>query len=145
MLLWCGVASTSGGAMARMSVRILSAILYALPCLADTWYVHSGNLGGVQDGKAWTSAFATIQPAIDAAHKAGGGEVWVATGLYGEPRSYREDGIETGALVVRDGVSLYGGFAGYEERRAIRVISRSSQALFLAKGLAAARRLTTRS
>lgn len=112
--------------MAHTPARILIAILSAFPCIAETWYVNAANQLGVQDGKSWASPFVTIQPAIDAAHKAGGGEVWVAAGLYGEPRSYREDGIETGALVVRDGISLYGGFAGHEERRAIRDFERAA-------------------
>ena len=67
------------------------------------------------DGRSWSSAFWTIQEAIDAAHAFGGGEVWVAHGVYDEPRD-----PETGALFMRDGVELYGGFRGKEKKRTKR-------------------------
>ncbi len=51
----------------------------------------------------------------------GGGEVWVAAGTYDEPRSsivHREPSdSNTGSLMMREGVHLYGGFTGVETSR----------------------------
>ena len=74
-----------------------------------TWYVDR-DAAADGDGMSWASAFREIQPAVEAAGDAGGGDVWIAEGLYntaGNP--------STGTIVaLREGVSLYGGFAGTE-------------------------------
>ena len=75
---------------------------------------------GAGDGSSWDNAFTTIQPAIDAAFPAGGGEVWVAEGTYSEARADID-----GSLVMKEGVALYGGFigaasGGYETQRDAR-------------------------
>ncbi len=71
---------------------------------------------GAGDGSSWTDAYTTLQAAIDGAETAGGGEVWVKTGTYapttGSDRSAR--------ITLKDGVSLYGGFAGTETMRSER-------------------------
>lgn len=87
---------------------------------AAVWYVDQSN-GGPQDGTSWTTAFTEIQPALDAG--APGDEVWVAAGVYSEVRvSVDADGsgVDTGSLVVRANVDLFGGFAGTETNRADR-------------------------
>ncbi len=78
---------------------------------ADVWYVDRDNESGVEDGASWDTAYTTIQPAIDAAHSAGGGEVWVAEGTY------------FGACTLRSNVAAYGGFAGIETALAQRDIA----------------------
>jgi hypothetical protein len=89
---------------------------------AATWYVDRDNAALARDGKSWATAFTTIQPAIEAAYGAGGGEVWVAEGVYNEERTSQIHfpRVNTGSLVMRPGVSLYGGFAGTETARAQR-------------------------
>lgn len=101
-----------------LAVAALAA--FSLPCAADIWYVNVANQAGPQDGKSWSTAFATIQPAIDAAHATGGGEVWIAKGEYGEPRKHVDTDINTGALVLKPGIALYGGFVGSESVRDAR-------------------------
>ena len=64
------------------------------------------------DGQSWETAFHTIQEGIDLAESAGGGEVWVADGLYNE---YRNNSY--GALELREVVHIYGGFSGVETSR----------------------------
>jgi hypothetical protein len=54
------------------------------------------------NGSSWASAKRSIQAAIDAVSAAGGGEVWVKAGTYQE------------RVTLRDGVYVYGGFAGTE-------------------------------
>ncbi len=96
---------------------------------AAVWYVDKDNTSGSENGLSWATAFSTIQPAIDAAYDDGGGEVWVAEGLYDELRQspidvypYSEDEwlVDTGSLLMREQVDLYGGFEGIEAERALR-------------------------
>jgi len=63
------------------------------------------------DGLSWETAYPDIQSAVDVAAE-DGGEVWVATGTY----STTATGI-TAILNMREGVTLYGGFAGVETGR----------------------------
>ncbi len=97
--------------------------LAAIPGMADVWYVDKDNQSGMEDGTTWQTAFTTIQPAINAAVEDYKGEVWVAEGVYNEPRrgtSVRYDEVETGTLMVHEGIPLYGGFSGKEAARAER-------------------------
>jgi len=61
------------------------------------------------DGLTWETAFPTLQEGIDRAYQSGGGEVWVAGGLYDEVRSN-----PSGSLLLRELVNVYGGFSGTE-------------------------------
>jgi len=72
-------------------------------------YVDRDNTSGTETGMSWDAAFNTIQEGIDASFAFGGGDVWVAEGLYNEPRDN-----DTGSILMREGVQLYGGFAGTE-------------------------------
>ncbi len=96
----------------------------ASSALGTVWYVDKGNTSEAQDGQSWETAFATIQPAIDAAFSDGGCEVWVAKGAYGEARvSYphnEHSDVNTGSIIMKEGVNLYGGFAGNEVDRSSR-------------------------
>ncbi len=66
---------------------------------AATKYVKAGGAGS-QDGTSWTNAYPDIQAAINAA--ADGDQIWVAAGYY------------YGRITLKNGVALYGGFAGNE-------------------------------
>ena len=84
-------------------------------------FVDRYNGSGSEDGLSWVTAFTTIQDAIDAAYVGGGGEVWAAEGIYDEPRTstIHPEVFEgnTGSVVLREGVLLYGGFTGTETER----------------------------
>lgn len=83
---------------------------------ATTRYVRAvaaGNGGGTN----WANASADIQAMINAS--ANGDEVWVAGGIYKPNRRADAAGTITptdryNAYVLKDGVKLYGGFAGTE-------------------------------
>ena len=71
--------TNEGIAMRRRSfIAVLAAVLFALNAHAAVWYVDIDNSSGTEDGTSWATAFPTIQPALDAAGTAGGGDVWVA-------------------------------------------------------------------
>lgn len=73
--------------------------------------------GGTGDGLSWNNASGNIQNMIDElANNANGqaGEVWVAVGTY-TPQSQLISGTAYSASFrMRDGISVYGGFAGTE-------------------------------
>lgn len=84
-------------------------LLLTVPASSAIWYAdRDAPPGG--DGTSWATAFDEIQPAIDTASSDGGGEVWVAEGIYDEVR-----GGENGALILAENVLVYGGFVGTEE------------------------------
>ncbi len=71
-------------------------------------YVRQGA-SGANDGTSWTDAFVDLQDAMEAA--ANGSTIWVAGGTY---RPDRGTGNPLATFQLKDGVSLYGGFAGNE-------------------------------
>lgn len=80
--------------------------------------------GGTGDGLSWNNASGNIQNMIDElANNANGqaGEVWVAAGTY-TPQSQLISGTAYSASFrMRDGISVYGGFAGTETSKLERV------------------------
>lgn len=80
--------------------------------------------GGTGDGLSWENASGNIQNMIDElANNANGqaGEVWVAAGIY-TPQSQLISGTAYSASFrMRDGISVYGGFAGGETSKLERV------------------------
>ena len=85
------------------------------------WYVDKGNTGA-EDGTSWGYAFNTIQEGINAAAAVGGGDVWIAEGSYNEQRTspVGDPPTNTGSVVMKVHVDLYGGFTGSETMRADR-------------------------
>jgi hypothetical protein len=76
------------------------------------WYVDKDNTSGTEDGTSWATAFTTVQAGINAA-SAGGGEVWVAEGMYRpDPAGLGDPRQATFQLI--SSVAVYGGFAGSE-------------------------------
>jgi len=72
---------------------------------------------GQNNGTTWEDAYTDLQFAIDyLADLPGGGEVWVAEGIY-KPGSLRTDHFS-----MKDFVAIYGGFAGTESSRSERDI-----------------------
>lgn len=85
-----------------------------------------GNDGN--DGSAWNKAYKNVQAAIDKLAAGGqGGEVWVKTGTY-QPSVYMSGAStdRSAAFVMKDGVSVYGGFEGNETTRAERDTKKGS-------------------
>jgi hypothetical protein len=69
------------------------------------------DASGANDGSSWADAYVDLQDGLSAA--ASGRQVWVAEGVY-TPGSA---GDRTATFQLKDGVSVYGGFAGDEITR----------------------------
>ena len=89
-------------------------LLLAPAAFGTVWYVNASNSPG-GDGLDWTTALTTIQGGVNAAAAGGGGEVWVAKGIY-----YEVDLNGGASLQLKSGVQLYGGFSGTESSRGAR-------------------------
>lgn len=78
-------------------------------CIANNIiYVDRDVTTGNQDGSTWSNAYASLSNALDAAEF--GDMLWVADGTYTLPMN----GDRLASFVLRDGVSVYGGFNGTE-------------------------------
>lgn len=71
--------------------------------------------GGNGDGTTWDNAMGDLQAAIDAAQA--GDEIWIAAGTYKPVNLIRSNRPTSRAFIIKDGVSIYGGFAGTETSR----------------------------
>lgn len=95
--------STRAATAFHTAAAIFLLTLLAAPTAdAAVWYVDQSNTSGTEDGASWETAYTAIQPALDAAEADGGGDVWVAQGMYPE------------VLHVPSSMTLRGGFAGTE-------------------------------
>ena len=79
-----------------------------------TWYVRAGASPAGADGASWATATPSLHDALEAAQS--GDAVWVAQGTY-KP-SAAIDRYAT--FILKDGVQLFGGFAGTETALAQR-------------------------
>ena len=78
--------------------------------------------GGTGKGTSWADAMGDIQDAINslADDKGTKGEVWVAEGTYVVTKRISSTGSPT-SLLMKDGISVYGSFAGKEASRTKRI------------------------
>lgn len=114
-LVACSVLLSLGGAFAQGTIR----------------YVKAGATG---DGSSWSNASGDLQAMIDAS--VSGDAVWVAEGTYMPKRLLKESKSRSFAFVMKDGVSLYGGFVGTEsslEEREKKEAPQPMQFLFVHK------------
>ena len=87
-----------------------------MACLAITSMnaksVYYVKVDGTGDGTSWNNAAGNIQDMIDKA--VAGDEVWVAAGSYSPSYPTNPDDDRNSSFVMKDGVHLYGSFAGNE-------------------------------
>ena len=108
-------------------MRKLTRFVFILLCMhsaqADRFYVDANASAG-GNGQSWAAAFQFLQDALDQTVAGRGDEVWIAEGTY-----YPDDGASvtegdrTASFVLKDGVSLYGGFQGNETELSQRDIA----------------------
>jgi hypothetical protein len=94
-------------------VLILIAGVYGVTLVkADTAIRYvKWDATGANNGSSWTDAYTDLQSALSAASS--GDEIWVAAGTY-KPTSGAD---RTVSFALKNGVAVYGGFAGGETQR----------------------------
>ncbi len=83
------------------------------------FYVDADGISPLPDGLSWRTAYPNLQDAL--AEAADGDEIWVAEGVYypDEGRGQTNDDV-TASFAMKNGVEIYGGFAGTETSRSQR-------------------------
>lgn len=95
--------------------------LSSLTTGATVRYVKADGTG---DGSSWANAASDLQATIDASQA--GDEIWIASGTFKPTKLIKSSKKTSKAFILKDGVSLYGGFSGTElskEARATNSIS----------------------
>lgn len=86
--------------------------------------------GGTGDGTSWENASGDIQRMIDdlADNNPGGqpGEVWIAEGEYEPQTQLISNASYSASFRMRDGISVYGGFAGGETSKTERTMKQKA-------------------
>lgn len=118
-------ATTSVSGRSFLLGLCLVLLLAALPGVAhaapQVIYVDKDAPGPTQDGASWTTAYRTLQTALDVTNANGGMdyEIWMAEGTYypDEGGGHVDNSRSESFRIVYDNVQLYGGFAGSETAR----------------------------
>ena len=106
-----------------LSFALLSAFfLSTQQTVAKVYYVKSGATG---DGSSWAQASGSIDQMLEVAQS--GDEIWIAIGVYKPVRLIKSSKKNSRAFMLKEGVSLYGGFVGTEQSKAERVAGASGK------------------
>ena len=108
-----------------LAILILS--VFSSSAGAKIIYVKSDAAGSVRDGSSWGSAFWDVQSALDAAKL--GDTVFVAAGTYTPVEENGGTGDRFASFQLKNGVGLYGGFAGTETDKEQRDLQANSTIL----------------
>ncbi len=90
----------------------LGLMSYGLLGAQTIYYVKEGGSG---DGSSWNSASGDIQEMMDKANS--GDQVWIAGGTYYPTYQSSEKDPLSKTFLIKDGVHIYGGFAGNETNK----------------------------
>ena len=107
-----GRASSGSAPRRQRPARRIAAVGQAIEAmegrvLLSTLYVDASAPGPANDGASWATAYNDLQLALGAS--VGGDEIRIADGTY-KPTSTTDRTI---SFALRNGVSIYGGYAGY--------------------------------
>lgn len=105
----------------RNAAVVLCLMAPAASLGAATFYVAPDGTG---DGSSWATAAGDLQAVIDAA--SAGDAIYVAKGVYKPSRLIKTSKKTSKAFFLKDGVSLYGGFAGTEASLADREVGNAA-------------------
>lgn len=89
-----------------------------------TIFVDKASTASPETGMTWASAFNTLQEGVSAAGTSGAWQVWVKAGVYDEQRTSMLAGVNSGSLVLLEGIGVYGGFDGTENWASDRYLDR---------------------
>jgi hypothetical protein len=96
-------------------------LLFAFAFPQSAVYVDDSAIGA-NDGSSWANAYVDLQAALSATS---GGAIWVAEGNYRASAA----GNRSASFVLKNGVALHGGFAGWETNLAQRAGSAANTVL----------------
>ena len=117
-----GITTDITGA-ARIQNTTVNMGAYETLKLPATIYVNT-SAAGLNNGTSWTNAYTSLQNALDAATF--GDQIWVAKGTYKPTKDVTGSAspfdTRTKTFVLKNGVKLYGGFAGGEATLSARNI-----------------------
>ena len=103
---------------------IVSATRYISLKVAGTIYVKKGASG---TGSSWSDAYGSLQEALDIAID--GDQIWVAKGTYKPTTKAGGSGNRNKTFQMKNGVAIYGGFAGTETALSQRDVKRNETIL----------------
>jgi hypothetical protein len=109
-----GVTTDLDGSPRRVGVKIDMGA-YEAQAAAPILYVDSKSPGPLRDGGSWAKAFTSLQTALAAAMP--GNQIWVASGNYYPGPA----GSRKATFLLKDGVEIFGGFAGNETSLSQRI------------------------
>lgn len=105
---------------------MLGAVCIALSAYGQTYiYVKHDALGG-NNGTSWAHAYTSLQLALSAALS--GDNIWVAAGTYEPSSETGGTGVRYRCFQLKNGVGLYGGFAGTEDPATFNLSNRDFDA-----------------
>jgi len=112
-----------------LGLALLALLLFSIPAVTaqsagTVIYVDKDAAGPVHDGLSWTTAYTTVQNALDwtNTHTMTTYEIWVAEGVYypDEGGLHVDNALTETFLIAWNNVQLYGGFAATETARSQR-------------------------
>ncbi len=97
-------------------VLLFACSFFANGAMAQIVYVSEANAAApVKDGTSWAKAYDNLQSALEDAALVAGDQIWVAKGTYYPSKKLDPAGTaRDNTFVLKEGVKLYGGFAGNE-------------------------------
>jgi hypothetical protein len=109
----------------KFSIRFLAMIALGFALSGNILSPQAAPLGnilrvksgatGANNGSSWANAYPNLQAALTAA--VNGDEIWVAAGIYKPTLTTTAGDARTATFQLKNGVELYGGFAGNETSR----------------------------
>ena len=94
----------------------ISLLFAAAPLQAKVYHV---SIKGTGDGSSWEKAMGSLDDAL--AKATSGDEIWIAAGTYKPTQLIKSSKKNSRHFPLKDGVSLYGGFAGTEKSKEERM------------------------
>ncbi len=95
-------------------LMLLALSFLAESAFAKIIYVNLANVAApVKDGTTWSTAYVSLQDALDDATLVAGDQIWVAKGVYYPSVKLDPAGTDRDrTFVLKEGVKIYGGFSG---------------------------------
>jgi hypothetical protein len=94
--------------MRRFVVLIVVSLIVGLAVGSTQGKTIHVKVGGTGDGSSWSSAYGSLQDALDSAEP--NDSIWVAEGTYKPTKLYDPCDVRTATFQMKNGVGIYGGF-----------------------------------